>query len=48
MKLIEAKYEDVCLTCTKKIKPGDLIYWERKLAFHATCKAGVIGKWLRG
>lgn len=48
MKLIVAKYEDICMTCTKQIKPGDLIQWERKNSHHAKCKDTVVGRWLNG
>lgn len=37
MKMIEAKYEDICMACAGKIKPGDLIAWERKNSRHARC-----------
>lgn len=48
MKLIEAKYEDICMTCAGKIKPGDMIYWEKKNSHHVTCKSTVMGRWLAG
>lgn len=47
MKLIEARYEDICHTCTGKINVGDMIWWERKNSHHARCKDSVIGRWLR-
>jgi hypothetical protein len=48
MKLIAARYDDICMTCTGKIKPGDLIFWEKKNSHHAKCKSSVIGRWAGG
>lgn len=48
MKLIAAKYKDICMECAELINPGDIIYWEKKNSRHATCKPGVIGRWLGG
>lgn len=47
MKLIAAKYEDICMECAGKIKPGEMIWWERKNSRHASCKPGVVGRWLQ-
>lgn len=48
MKLIAARYDDVCLGCHKKIKPGELVFWEKKISYHRKCHnpVTITEKWL--
>lgn len=47
MKLINARYEDICMGCAGKIKVGDLIAWEKKNSRHARCIEGFRGALFR-